>query len=140
MRLSSEQVTASVGLGGILMERGQYSDAIRLWEDALAKNAGLELVRVNLAMAYWRSGNLRSAETHLVKAVDLSPGFAPAADLLRQLRRQNARQQGRWRNQRAHSPPQPAQNPPESEEALHQERCVTIQVDSAPVCGRTSFS
>ena len=89
IKLSPEQVTASVGLGGILMERSHYADAIRLWEDALAKNAGLELVRVNLAMAYWRTGNLRSAEAHLVKAVDLSPGFAPAADLLRQLRRQN---------------------------------------------------
>jgi tetratricopeptide (TPR) repeat protein len=74
-----------------MMERGQYADAIRLWEDALAKNAGLELVRVNLAMAYWRTGNQRSAEAHLVKAVELSPGFAPAADLLRQLRR-NPRQ------------------------------------------------
>ena len=90
--LSPEQVTASVGLGGILMERGQYADAIRVWEDALAKNAGLELVRVNLAMAYWRTGNLLSAEAHLVKAVDLSPGFAPAVDLLRQLRRQTTRQ------------------------------------------------
>jgi hypothetical protein len=47
-------------------------------------------VRVNLAMAYWRTGDPRSAEGHLVKAVDLSPGFAPAADLLRQLR-QSAR-------------------------------------------------
>ena len=86
IRLSPEQVTASVGLGGIMMERGQYAEAIRLWEDALAKNAGLELVRVNLAMAYWRTGDLPSAERHLVKAVDLSPGFAPAADLLRRLR------------------------------------------------------
>ncbi|HEV3201828.1 MAG TPA: tetratricopeptide repeat protein [Bryobacteraceae bacterium] len=94
MRLSPEQVTASVGLGGIMMERGRYADAIRLWEDALAKNAGLEMVRTNLAMAYWRTGNLRSAESHLVKAVDLSPGFGPAADLLRQLRRQNAGQPG----------------------------------------------
>jgi tetratricopeptide (TPR) repeat protein len=86
IRLSPEQVTASVGLGGIMMERGQYAEAIRLWENALSKNAGLELVRVNLAMAYWRTGDIRSAERHLVKAVDLSPGFAPAADLLRQLR------------------------------------------------------
>jgi len=91
IRLSPEQVTASVGLGGIMMERGQYADAISLWEDALAKNSGLVMVRTNLAMAYWRTGNLRSAESHLLKAVDLSPGFAPAADLLRQLR-QNAGQ------------------------------------------------
>jgi lipopolysaccharide biosynthesis regulator YciM len=89
MRLGPEQVTASVGLGSIMMERGDYADAIHLWEDALAKNAGLELVRVNLAMAYWRSGNPGAAEAHLVKAAELSPGFAPALDLLRQLRQQN---------------------------------------------------
>jgi hypothetical protein len=44
-------------------------------------------------MAYGRTGNLRSAESHLVKAVDLSPGFAPASDLLRQFPQQNARQE-----------------------------------------------
>lgn len=92
IRLSPDQVTGSVGLGSIQMEHGRYADAIRLWEDALAKNAGLELVRVNLAMAYWRTGNSRAAEAHLARAVDLSPGFAPAVDLLRQLRRNTSRQ------------------------------------------------
>jgi Tfp pilus assembly protein PilF len=86
IRLSPEQVTAPVGLGGIRMQRGEYAEAIRLWEDALAKNAGLELVRTNLALCYWRTGDLSAAERHLVKAVDLGPGFAPAANLLRDLR------------------------------------------------------
>jgi tetratricopeptide (TPR) repeat protein len=90
IKLSPEQVTASAGLGAIQMERGQFAEAIRLWEDALVKNAGLELLRINLATAYWRTGNLRKAEEHLVKAVELGPGLAPAADLLRQLRRQTA--------------------------------------------------
>jgi len=85
--LDPGQVTASVGLGGIMMERARYADAIRLWEDALAKNAGLELVRTNLAMAYWRSGNLQAAESHLKEAVDLNPGFDVPAGLLKQLRR-----------------------------------------------------
>jgi tetratricopeptide (TPR) repeat protein len=86
MHIDPSQVTASVGLGGIFMERGQFAEAIPLWEDALAKNSGLELVRSNLAMAYWRMGDAVSAERHLVKAVALSPAFAPASDLLRKLR------------------------------------------------------
>lgn len=88
IRLDPAQVTASVGLGGILMERSRYSEAIQLWQDALSKNAGLELVRINMAMAQWRSGDLPSAESSLVKASDLNPGFATPVELLRQLRQQ----------------------------------------------------
>jgi hypothetical protein len=87
--LDPSQVTASVGLGGIMMERGQYAEAIRLWQDALAKNAGLELVRINMAMAQWRSGDLPAAERTLRKAIELNPGFAAPVDLLQKL------QQGR---------------------------------------------
>ena len=50
MRLDPDQLTASVGLGAIRMERAEYADAIRLWEDALAKNAGLVMVRTNLLL------------------------------------------------------------------------------------------
>ena len=88
IRLDPSQVTASVGLGGILMERGELAEAIRLWQDALSKNGGLELVRINLAMAQWRTGNLRAAESSLVDAVSLNPGFATPADLLKRLREQ----------------------------------------------------
>jgi predicted CXXCH cytochrome family protein len=88
IRLDPTQVTASVGLGGIMMERGQYTEAIRLWQDALSKNGGLELVRINMAMAQWRSGDLRSAESSLVKAIELNPGFAAPVELLQQLRQQ----------------------------------------------------
>ena len=91
IQLDPAQVTASVGLGGILMERGQFAGAIPLWEDALAKNSGLELVRTNLAMAYWRTGDTAAAEKHLVKAMQLSPAFTPAADLLKRLRRRPPR-------------------------------------------------
>lgn len=86
--LDPSQVTASVGLGAILMERGQFSQAVRLWEDALSKNGGLELVRINMALAQWRSGDLRAAETTLLKAVTLNPGFAAPVDLLGKLREQ----------------------------------------------------
>jgi predicted CXXCH cytochrome family protein len=56
IRLDPAQVTASVGLGGIMMERGAYAEVIELWEDALTKNAGLELVRTNLAMVIGKLG------------------------------------------------------------------------------------
>jgi Tetratricopeptide repeat/Cytochrome c554 and c-prime len=84
--LDPTQTTASVGLGGILMERGQYAEAIRLWQDALAKNGGLELVRVNMALAQWRTGDLQAAESTLTKAIELNPGFATPVDLLQKLR------------------------------------------------------
>jgi hypothetical protein len=85
MRLDPTEVTASVGLGGILFERGQYRESIRLWQDALSRNSGLVLVSTNLAMAQWNSGELASAESTLRRVIDLSPGFQPARDLLRRL-------------------------------------------------------
>jgi hypothetical protein len=86
MELDPDQVTASVGLGAILMERRQFSDAIPMWEDALAKNAGLVLVRTNLAQAYLRTGHRQAAERQLLRVLELSPAFAPAAKLLTSLR------------------------------------------------------
>jgi len=72
LRLDPAQLTASVGLGGIHMERREYADAIRLWEDALSRDAGLILVRRNLAAAYLQIGDRRSAERHLLRAAALS--------------------------------------------------------------------
>ena len=83
--LDPRQVTGSVGLGGILMERGDYRGAIRFWNDALSKNAGLELVRMNLALAQLKIGDRSAAEQNLRKAVELNPAFGAARDLLNQL-------------------------------------------------------
>ncbi|MBI3473963.1 MAG: tetratricopeptide repeat protein, partial [Candidatus Solibacter usitatus] len=82
IRLDPAQVTASVGLGAIRMERGDYAGAIRLWQDALAKNAGLLLVRTNMAAAYIRLGDRRLAEATLRQTLELNPGFPPAMELL----------------------------------------------------------
>jgi hypothetical protein len=87
LELDKEQVMASVGLGGILMERSDFQGAIRLWEDALGRNAGLVLVRTNLAMAYWRIGDMRMAEQHLRRTLELSPAFEPAVKLLSSMRK-----------------------------------------------------
>jgi Flp pilus assembly protein TadD len=87
MQLDRAQLTAAVGLGGILMERGEYDEAIRLWRGALDQNSGLELVRCNLALALWKTGNVAGARATLEKALSLSPAFAPAMQLLQQLPR-----------------------------------------------------
>jgi hypothetical protein len=85
IRLDAGQVTASVGLGGIMMEHGEYAEAIRLWTDALSKNSGLELVRMNLAVALLRTGQRAAAISMLEKAVSLNPAFAPTRQLLEQV-------------------------------------------------------
>lgn len=83
--LDHNQVTGSVGLGGIMMERGDYREAIRLWKDALSKNAGLEFVRLNLALAFLKIGDRTSAELNLRKALILNPAFTPASESLKKL-------------------------------------------------------
>jgi len=87
LSLDAAQLTAAVGLGGILMERGQFDEAIRLWRGGLERNSGLELVRCNLALAQWKTGDISGARATLEKALSLSPAFAPAIQLLRQLPR-----------------------------------------------------
>lgn len=86
IRLDPAQVTAPVGLGAIMMERGRYAEAIRLWQDALSKNAGLEMVRTNLALAQMKMGDTAGARASLQKAVELNPAFTPAIQLLRQMK------------------------------------------------------
>jgi hypothetical protein len=54
------ELTALVGLGAIRFERAEYVE---------------ELVRTNLALAYWKTGDPPAAEKHLVKAVELSPAW-----------------------------------------------------------------
>lgn len=82
MALDPNQVTASVGLGAIMLERRRFADAVRLWQDALAKNAGLELVRLNLARAQAALGDTAAAKATLKKALELNPAFAPARSAL----------------------------------------------------------
>jgi len=84
--LDPAQVTAPVGLGAIMMEGGDYAGAIRLWTDALSKNSGLELVRLNFAVALLRTGQRTAAIAMLEKAVGLNPAFAPARQMLEQLK------------------------------------------------------
>ena len=88
--LDPSQLTASTGMGAIYFQRGDLSNAVRHWQAALAKNPGLVLVATNLAMAQWRQGDRPAAEATLRRVLDLSPGFKPAADLLKQVRTRSA--------------------------------------------------
>jgi hypothetical protein len=85
LALDSGQLTALAGLGAIAMERGHYAEAIELWTHALARNSGLLLVRLNLALAQWKAGDRTGAEANLRKALEISPAFAPARKALEQL-------------------------------------------------------
>jgi hypothetical protein len=87
IELDPGQVTASVGLGGIMFEYGEYTEAIRLWKDALAKNTGLQLVRLNLSVALLRIGDRTAAESNLKEALAINPAFGPARELFAQLSR-----------------------------------------------------
>jgi tetratricopeptide (TPR) repeat protein len=87
LRIAPGDVSALVGLGALVFERGDHAGAIRLWKDAEARNPGLVLARTNLAMAQWRSGDRDGARATLKQVMELSPAFQPAADLLRQLSR-----------------------------------------------------
>lgn len=92
MRVDPAQLTASVSLGGIRLEHGQTEEAIRLWRDALSKNPGLVLVRMNLAVALIRVGDVTSAQATLEKALEFSPTFSAAAKLLEQIKQAPAPQ------------------------------------------------
>jgi len=79
------------GEGGVACERchgpgdARVADPRALWQDAPSKNSGLVLVGTNLAMAQWRTGDAHAAEATLRKIIGLSPGFAPARQLLKRI-------------------------------------------------------
>jgi hypothetical protein len=81
LALDRHNITALVGLGAILYERGEFNEAIPLWRDAESRSPGLVLTRTNLAMAQWRSGDSLAARTTIEHILRLSPAFPPALKL-----------------------------------------------------------
>ena len=81
--LDPSLLTATVNLGGKLALLGRYQEASKLWEDALARNAGLEAARINSAIAHRRLGNEAAARNQLLKVLEFSPGSQAARKLLR---------------------------------------------------------
>ena len=60
--MDKSQYAAAAALGAYAMQRGNVAEAIRFWQEALALNPAMTLVRVNLAKALLRAGNPGEAE------------------------------------------------------------------------------
>jgi tetratricopeptide (TPR) repeat protein len=64
------------------MQSGHLDEAIRLWNEALAINPALLLVRANLATALDRAGHADQAQAVMRKALEFNPAFQEARDFL----------------------------------------------------------
>jgi predicted CXXCH cytochrome family protein len=84
-RMDRSQYAAAAALGAYQMQNGNLRAAIRLWQDALALNPAMVLVRVNLAKALLRTGNPAEAKAALEKALQFNPTSPEARDLLSQI-------------------------------------------------------
>ena len=82
LRLDPSETAAAVNLGGYLMKRGRAAEAMALWESALRRNPGLIEVRVNLAVAHFRTGHREAAEAELKSALEWEPDHPTARRLL----------------------------------------------------------
>jgi tetratricopeptide (TPR) repeat protein len=86
--VSPDQINAQVpfGFASALMKRGQAPEAMRLWRDALERSPGLENARLSLAVAQYRTGDIRGAEAGLVKLLELNPSNTVGRKLLNEVR------------------------------------------------------
>jgi tetratricopeptide (TPR) repeat protein len=77
-----------VYLGLTRVEKGQYEDAVKLYEQALAINDALGVVDYLIANALIKESSPDNAkvEAHLLRAIRLEPNFAPARLSLAKLR------------------------------------------------------
>ena len=81
-RLDRTQAPVAAALGAYQMQSGHLEEAIRLWNEALAINPALLLVRVNLAPALERTGHPDQAQAVMRKALEFSPSFREARDFV----------------------------------------------------------
>ena len=86
VRLDPSQVAVAVNLGTYYIKRGRAREAIRLWTDALSRNAGLTSVRMNLAVAQFRTGDPAAAEASVIKLLEYDPDQETARQLLSEIR------------------------------------------------------
>ena len=86
LKLDPSQVAAAVNLGNAYIKGGQARDAIKLWRYALERSPGLETVRLSLAAALYRSGDVAGSEGGLLKLLELNPGNTVARKLLNDVR------------------------------------------------------
>jgi len=90
VRANPARIAAAVNLGTLLARRNRFQEAIRIWEDALSRNPGLETARVYLAIVYLQSGDSTAAEAALLKALEHSPDSQPAHKFLLDLRKKKS--------------------------------------------------
>ena len=64
------------------MQRGHFDEAIRSWNQTLAINPAMVLVRANLAAALFRTGQAEQARAVMRKAPEFNPSFQAARDFL----------------------------------------------------------
>jgi predicted Zn-dependent protease len=64
------------------MQRGNYAGAIEFWKEALALNPAMTLVRVNMATALLRVGQVGEAKAMVEKALEFNPASPEARELL----------------------------------------------------------
>ncbi|MEO5923832.1 MAG: tetratricopeptide repeat protein [Bryobacteraceae bacterium] len=81
-RMDRTQYAAAAALGAYQMQRGNTAGAIEFWKAALASNPAMTLVRVNLAAALLRTGQVDEAKAMLQKALELNPISPEARELL----------------------------------------------------------
>ena len=67
------------------MQFGNVYEAINFWNQALAINPTMILIRTNLAAALLRTGQTEQARATLEKTLEFNPSFQPARDLLKQI-------------------------------------------------------
>jgi tetratricopeptide (TPR) repeat protein len=86
VRADPSQVVAASNLGTYLMKKGRATEAMRLWSDVLARSPGLEIARMNLALARRLAGEYESAKQVLRDGLNLNPGATEMQRLLNQIR------------------------------------------------------
>ena len=84
-RKDSTQSAVAAALGAYQMQRGNFDEAVRWWNQALAINPALVLVRPNLAAALLRTGHSEQARETLRKALEFNPSSQAARDLLNRI-------------------------------------------------------
>ncbi len=85
LRLNPHLYEASLNLGSLLGMQGRYAEAREVLLAAAAKQPNLASIQYNLAVVAWKQGDAAETAARCRRALELDPGHAGAADLLRRL-------------------------------------------------------
>lgn len=84
-RMDPTDSAVAAALGAYRMQSGKFDEAAAFWNQALAINPAMLLVRTNLAEAILRTGHPEQARATLEKALEFNPTFQAARDLLNRI-------------------------------------------------------